>query len=420
MVECWLPYGNTEVYVTVDMRDLLSVAEPVRQEPQLNAREIVNRALAEPRGSQKLEELVGPDCTVSIALEGTTTPANAVAALAPIVTQLVNLIVPRDKITIIVANGIRDRSGKDILKALKASDDLKGVNLVEHTRSTTTLARLGETKQKTPLAINKAYTDAKVKMAVGEVEADGYTGFTGAHTAIMPGLASPETVEAHRKLVLKGDIRPGVIELNQVKEDALEAARLAGCDLAIQLVTNPRGKLLSVFAGTLEETWGQAIYTLGASYQINAEVGADIVVVSAGGAKHDYNLYSASWALNSTTRLVKKGGAIVLLAECPEGLGVESFTTLAQVDQQSELERRYALGVEALQIIKAATIKSQVFLVSSLPKYMVEPLSVTVTRTANDAYTKACNGRRGRRTLIVPYGCSTVPTGPPAATPTPQ
>jgi nickel-dependent lactate racemase len=420
MVECWLPYGNTEVYVTVDMRDLLSVAEPVRQEPQLNAREIVNRALAEPRGSQKLEELVGPDCTVSIALEGTTTPANAVAALAPIVTQLVNLIVPRDKITIIVANGIRDRSGKDILKALKASDDLKGVNLVEHTRSTTTLARLGETKQKTPLVINKAYTDAKVKVAVGEVEADGYTGFTGAHTAIMPGLASPETVEAHRKLVLKGDIRPGVIELNQVKEDALEAARLAGCDLAIQLVTNPRGKLLSVFAGTLEETWGQAIYTLGASYQINAEAGADIVVVSAGGAKHDYNLYSASWALNSTTRLVKKGGAIVLLAECPEGLGVESFTTLAQVDQQSELERRYALGVEALQIIKAATIKSQVFLVSSLPKYMVEPLSVTVTRTANDAYTKACNGRRGRRTLIVPYGCSTVPTGPPAATPTPQ
>ena len=152
MVECWLPYGNTEVYVTVDMRDLLSIAEPVRQEPQLNAREIVNRALAEPRGSKKLEELVGPDCTVSIAVEGTTMPANAVAVLAPIVTQLVNLIVPRDKITVIVANGVRERSGKELLKALKASDDLKGVNLVEHTRRTTTLAKLGETQaEDTPL-----------------------------------------------------------------------------------------------------------------------------------------------------------------------------------------------------------------------------------------------------------------------------
>ncbi len=417
MVECWLPYGTTEVYVTVDMRDLLNIAEPVRQEPQLNAREIVNRTLADPRGSKRLEELVGPDCTVSIAVEGTTMPANAVAALAPIVTQLVNLIVPRDKITIIVANGIRERSGKELLKALKASDDLKGVNLVEHTRSTTSLAYRGETKQKTPLSMNKTYVEAKVKIAVGEVEVNGYTGFTGAHTAILPGLASLETVETHQKLVLKGDVKSGVVELNQVKEDALEAARLTGCDIAIQLVTNPRGKLLSAFAGTLEETWGQAIYTLGASYQINAEAGADIVVVSAGGAKHDYNLYSAAWALQSSTRLVKKGGAIVLLAECPEGLGAETFSTLAQVDQQSELERRYALGTEALQILKAATFKGQVFLVSSLPKYMVEPLGVTVARTANEAYTKASDGRRGRRTLVIPYGCATEPVSTATAIP---
>ena len=417
MVECWLPYGTTEVYVTVDMRDLLNIAEPVRQEPQLNAREIVNRTLADPRGSERLEELVGPDCTVSIAVEGTTMPANAVAALAPIVTQLVNLIVPRDKITIIVANGVRERSGKELLKALKASDDLKGVNLVEHTRSTTSLAYLGETKQKTSLSMNKTYVEAKVKIAVGEVEVNGYTGFTGAHTAILPGLASLETVETHQKLVLRGDVKSGVVELNQVKEDALEAARLTGCDIAIQLVTNPRGKLLSAFAGTLEETWGQAIYTLGASYQINAEAGADIVVVSAGGAKHDYNLYSATWALQSSTRLVKKGGAIVLLAECPEGLGAETFSTLAQVDQQSELERRYALGTEALQVLKAATFKGQVFLVSSLPKYMVEPLGVTVARTANEAYTKASDGRRGRRTLVIPYGCATLPVGTTTATP---
>jgi nickel-dependent lactate racemase len=265
--------------------------------------------------------------------------------------------------------------------------------------------------------MNKTYVEAKVKIAVGEVEVNGYTGFTGAHTAILPGLASLETVETHQKLVLRGDVKSGVVELNQVKEDALEAARLTGCDIAIQLVTNPRGKLLSAFAGTLEETWGQAIYTLGASYQINAEAGADIVVVSAGGAKHDYNLYSATWALQSSTRLVKKGGAIVLLAECPEGLGAETFSTLAQVDQQSELERRYALGTEALQVLKAATFKGQVFLVSSLPKYMVEPLGVTVARTANEAYTKASDGRRGRRTLVIPYGCATLPVGTTTATP---
>jgi len=410
LVECWLPYGNTEVYVTVDIKDLLSTAEPVKQEPQLPAREILSKALSEPRG-KKLEELVGPDCTVAIAVEGTTAPVNAVAALTLLVNQLVTLIVPRDKITVIVANGVRERSGKEIAKALRDATDLKGVNIVEHTKSTGALTTLGETRQKTPVAVNKTYVDAKVKIAIGDVEVDGYTGFTGAHTAVVPGLASPATVEAHRKLILKGDVKPGVVEANQLKEDALEAVKMAGCDFAVQLVTNTHGRLLSSFAGAFEETWGQAIYALGASYQVNAEVGADVVIVSAGGSKHDHNLYSASWALQWPTRVVKKGGAIILLAECNEGLGADTYSTLAHVDQQSELERRYALGAEALQIVKTATAKCQVYIVSSLPKYMVEPIGFTVARTANDAYQKCIEARRGRRTLVVPYGCSTVPVG---------
>ncbi len=411
MVECWLPYGDTEVYVTVDMRDLLSIAEPVHQDPKAQPQEIIAKALAEPRGVKKLEELLGPDCTVAIAIEGTSFPANAVSAIEPIVNQLVNLILPKDKITIIIANGVRDRSNKELIKTIKATEGLKGVNLVEHSKNTTSLTNLGETKLKTPLLINKTFCDAKIKLAIGEVSIDGYTGFRGAHTAIIPGLASQATVEANRKLVFRGDVKPSVIELNPVKEDALEAAKLAGCDFAIQLVTNQQGRLLSAFAGALEETWGQAIYTLGSSYQIKAEAGSDIVVTSAGGSKYDFDLYSAAWALQCALKLVKKGGAIVLLAECPEGLGVDTFISLAHVDQQAELERRYALGAEVLQVIKAATFKAQVILVSSLPTYMVEPLGLSVARTANDAYEKAIEGRRGRKTLVVPYGCSSLPTG---------
>lgn len=411
MVECWLPYGNTEVYVTIDMKDLLSLAEPTRQEPLLPPKEIVSKALAEPRGSKKLDELVGLDCTVAIAVEGTTRPINAIAVLVPIVTQLVNLIVPKEKITVIVANGVRGRSDNELIKALKTSEELKGVNLVEHTRFTTEFSNMGETRQRTPLSINKVYAEAKLRIAVGEVEVDSYTGFRGAHTAIIPGLASASTVESHRKLILKGKVKPGVIELNSLKEDVLEAVKLIGCDFAVQLVPNTHGKLLAAFAGALEETWGQAIYALGASYQVNAEVGADVVVVSAGGSNHDYDLYSAAWALQGPTLIVKKGGAIILLAECPEGLGSESFTSLAHIEQQSELERRYALGAEALQVLKYATAKCQVYLVSSLPKYMVEPLGISVARTANDAYLKAVDGRRGRRTLVIPYGCSTTSHG---------
>jgi lactate racemase len=407
MVECWLPYGNTEVYVTIDIKDILSNAEPVDLTSQEPPRSIVLKAIAEPRGS-KLDELISAECTVAIAIEGTTSPVNAVVVLSALVEKLVTLIVPKDKISIVVANGTRDRSSIFLINALKAVEELKGVNFFEHTRTTMDLLELGETRQKTPLAFNRSYLEAKLKIAIGEVSVDAYTGFKGAHTAILPGAASIATIEANRKLILKGDIKPGVIELNPIKEDSLEAVKLAGCDFAVQLVINQQGKLIATYAGPLEETWGQAIYNLGSSYQVNVEVGADIVVVSAGGAKNDYDLYSATWALKSALRLVKKGGAIILLAECPDGLGAETYTNLAHIEQQLELERRYALGAEALQILKATTAKSQLYLVSSLPRYMVEPLGIIVARTANDAYTKAIDGRRSRKTIILPYGCSTV------------
>jgi nickel-dependent lactate racemase len=109
-----------------------------------------------------------------------------------------------------------------------------------------------------------------VEIRTGEVEVDNYTGFSGAHTAIIPGLAALPTVEAQRKIFFKGEIKPGVTVLNPLKEDVFEAIKLTGCDFVVQLVTNLHGKLLTAFAGSLEETWGQAIYALGASYQINA------------------------------------------------------------------------------------------------------------------------------------------------------
>ncbi len=42
MVECWLPYGKTEVYVTIDLRDILSIAEPPKIEPTAQTKEIIH------------------------------------------------------------------------------------------------------------------------------------------------------------------------------------------------------------------------------------------------------------------------------------------------------------------------------------------------------------------------------------------
>jgi len=115
------------------------------------------------------------------------------------------------------------------------------------------------------------------------------------------------------------------------------------------------------------------------------------------------------WALRGVSPIVKRGATIILLAECADGMGAEGLETLAQVDTLSELRRRYMLGARAVHVIKTALRGNEVVLVSALPGYLAEPLGLSVERTASDALERVTQRRRGRRTLVVTHGCSTVP-----------
>jgi len=52
---------------------------------------------------------------------------------------------------------------------------------------------------------------------------------------------------------------------------------------------------------------------------------ADIVLVSAGGYPKDINLYQAQKALDNAKHAVRKGGIIILVASCKEGMEVRRF-----------------------------------------------------------------------------------------------
>src|SRR5699024_7213802 len=52
---------------------------------------------------------------------------------------------------------------------------------------------------------------------------------------------------------------------------------------------------------------------------------ADIVLVSQGGAPKDLNLYQTQKALDNAKHAVKKGGIVILIGSCREGLGEGVF-----------------------------------------------------------------------------------------------
>ena len=409
MVEVWLPYGKTEVHISVPLRNLLGTVEPDKGQPSANPFETITESLGTPIESKTIGELVKPRAKVAIAIDGTLSPGLAAYAASSVVWSLNQSGVPSENITLVVGNGRREHGYQELISVLQGSNILKGLDIVEHNRNSASVTRVGTTSTGTNVEVCSSFTGADSRIAIGEVLIDHFSGLRGAHSTVLPALSGKAAIEHSMSLSFSGEVVPGVPEENPVHADQVEASRLVGVDMAVQLVTNGYGELVSAFSGDLEATWGSAIATLGESYRVKAEPNADIIVVSAGGSRFDFDLYNAVWALRGVSPIVKRGATIILLAECADGMGAEGLETLAQVDTLSELRRRYMLGARAVHVIKTALRGNEVVLVSALPGYLAEPLGLSVERTASDALERVTQRRRGRRTLVVTHGCSTVP-----------
>ncbi len=403
MVDCWLPYGETEVYISVELKDLLGIAEPVMVDPEKKAAQLISDALMNPVG-EKLGELVGEQDNVVIAVDVYSNPQPVIQTLKELVKTLVELIIPRDRITILIGNSEGEKGSSTLHEAISETTDLKNVQIIEHNKGVSTFVDVGETHRGTEVKINPVYHGATLKIALGETRLDQYTGFTGAHSAVIPGLVSIDTITKSRKHYFDGEVKLGSIELNPIKEDTVEAVKLVGVDFSVNLITNSEGQILAVHTGSFEESWGRAINSLSNMYDISHKGDADIVVSSAGGTPFDQTLYSATLALLNSSKAAKKNGTLILLSECKGGLGADAYTQLANVSDLSEFKRRYMYGAEALQVLKRLLKSHRIILVSALSEYLVESLGMESARTANEAYSKAVQGRRGRRTTIIPLG----------------
>jgi nickel-dependent lactate racemase len=410
MVEVWLPYGKTEVYISLDVWNFIKEKEKKEKKEkksELRPYDIVLKALEE-QTAPGFEDPLSPDSIASIALDGRMPPNLASLIISESVRKLEDHSWSRDKIRLVIANGTRLRSNSDLISSLNSMDILKDIELYEHTRKTIELGDFGRTANGTKVWLNRKFAESELKIAIGITHLDGYTGFTGAHTAVIPGITGLETIEGNRRNYFRG-VKPGVIEANMVKKDAMEIANIANINLAMNLVCDIQGNLLGTHIGTLEDSWRLAIQELGTSYKIEFDEQADIVVVSAGGSLYDFDLYNASWALNSALELCKKNGAIILLAECQEGVGPDALTSMAHINHLNDLKRRYRLGAEIVHLIKNIARNHRIILVSSLPEYLSEPLGFEPARTANDAYGLAVESKRGKKTSIIPNGCITMP-----------
>jgi nickel-dependent lactate racemase len=417
MVDVWLPYGKTDVCVRVPARNFLGTIEPAERQGTPDAKAEVERALKEPIDSKRLSEIAKPESKVAIVVDDHTRKAPSEVMLLPVLAELNAAGVKDENITVIFGCGTHRAVKPEEATALLGAEALKRVKIVSHDCRAQDLVYMGTTKTHgNKVHVNRVFAGADVKVLLGDVGFHYYAGYGGGRKSVLPAVCGEETVKQNHAMLLHANARTGNLEDNPVHRDMTEAARLAKVGFIVNVVVNKKGEIVKAFAGDLEQAFMEAVKLVDEMYRVTVDRRADIIVVSAGGHPADMNLYQAYKALDNALDAVKRGGVIILVAECPEGHGDQVFydwmTRLGDLKSvEREIKRNFVLGGHKAYYLLKALQNHQIILVSSLPDYYATSIfKLKTARAVNDALTEALRvAGSAAKVWAMPEGSYTLP-----------
>lgn len=417
MVEVWLPYGDTEVVARIPTELFLGSIEPHGISASANPEIDILEAIEKPLGTPRLSDLVSQSSRIAIIIEGGLPTPLLRTSLKVIVDSLVRIGARGDNITLILTTGFEGMQDFGGLSHLPISDTGVSYRIVFHNPTDQeNLILLGETRRGTKVLLNRIFMEADLKMSLGVIELHEFAGYLGARTSILPGISGLSTIKGSFGLLTDENARPGLLEGNPVDSEMWEANSMAKQDFIISLILDRHGNLIKALGGGVKQVFEEGVKTLDSIRKVPIDATADIVLVAADGAPKDKTLSEAVGAIQNSLDVLRRGGFLILVAECREGYGSRTFYDWMMGFKDFETLKRnirkgYEFGCEKAYILAKAMEKGRVILVSSLPNfYAQEVFKVRRASTVNEALEIAYNGiGRRAKVLVIPYGRTTLP-----------
>jgi nickel-dependent lactate racemase len=424
MVDAWLPYGKTDVCARIPARNYLGSIEPKERKGVPDAKIEVERSLREPIGKPKISELVRPESRVAIVVDDETRLTPTSIMIHPLLAELNSAGVKDDNVTIIFACGTHRPMTREETVRVLGEDVVNRIKTVSHDCKAEDLVFVGTTeKHGNRILLNRIFAQADLKILTGDVCFHYYAGYGGGRKSVLPGVAGEESIKHNHAMLLNANAITGVLEGNPVHEDMVEAAALAKVDFALNVVTNSKGEIVKALAGDMRQVFNEGVKLVDEMYRMTVDRRADIVVVSSGGYPADINLYQAHKALDSVSDIVKRGGVIVLVAECSEGHGNQAFYDWMvkfpdAKAAEREIKRNFVLGGHKAYYLLDALQRTKIILVSSMPDYYAAGVfRLKTVKGVNEAMSMAFDiAGSSAKVWTVPYGNFTLPVFKPPET----
>jgi lactate racemase len=412
-----LAYGSNSISFAFDGQRFQIVSRDAVSQAAMTDAEIAS-ALDSPIASPPVEDLISAGETVLIVVSDATRATGSAQLVNILVRRLIQFGTSPNQIAIIFATGIHRPVTQQEKVDLLTPFIVQRIRVLEHNASDeAAMVDLGVTEFGTPVIVNKMLREFDHVIILGGIAFHYFAGFTGGRKSICPGLASTRTIEATHMLALdfdKGGRRAGVgtglLDGNVVHEECERIAAMIKPTAAINTVVDERGRPVNIYSGHWREAHRTACLEYLSSHSVAITEKRDLVIASCGGYPYDINLIQAHKSLDMASYACRDGGAIILLAECRDGLGRDDFLKWFQESDPTELEARLRSGYEVNgQTAWALLTKAERFriiLISDLPPDHVRLMRMISCSSLDEALRLTSQNSDG---LIMPRAAAWLP-----------
>jgi nickel-dependent lactate racemase len=369
-MEISLKYGRTAQPLRLPAGARVAVLAPGRTSGAGPEADLIRAALADPIGSPRLSRIVSPGQQIAIVTSDITRPCPSARLLPLLLDELSGAGIADRDITVVFGLGTHRPHTAEEREALAGPPVSRRVRCLDSDPAD--VERVGVTRRGTPIDVFRPVRRADVRILVGAIEYHYFAGYSGGLKALVPGVCTEATIQSnHRRMTEPGAVT-GNLDGNPVRDDIEEAGELIGAQFILNVVLDEGKRVVRAVAGHPRLAHRAGCAALDAFGRATVERPADVVVVSAGGSPKDINLYQAQKALDNARHVVRTGGIILLLAECPEGLGHHTFEEWMQDPGGPDailarIRREFVLGGHKAAAVAMAMKQATIFLVSALP-----------------------------------------------------
>ena len=406
-------YGAGVQTVQVPEKNLMGILTANEMQHERRGEAAVRYALAHPIGAEPLRKLAKPGQKIAIIASDVSRPVPSYELLPAILEELTAAGCRDEDITVVFALGSHRHHTPQEQERLAGSGVFHRVRCVDSDPDD--CIHMGDTKSGTPVDVTRVVAEADFRICTGNIEFHYFAGYSGGVKAIMPGVSTPAAIQSNHRMMVSELACAGNLDTNPLRQDIEEAGKICGVDYIVNVVLDEHRKIVYAVAGDAVLAHREGCRYLDRMYRKPIAERADIVLVSQGGAPKDANLYQTQKALDNAKHAVKKGGTIILIGACPEGLGSAKFeqwltgspSAHAMVER---IGREFELGGHKAAAIGMVLENARIDLVSEMDDDFVRSIFLNPQPSAQTAFEEAMKRYGPDATVLaMPFGGATLP-----------